>query len=125
GAAGVEGHPADGGAADRAAVPRDDAFAVVVRVDRRNRRARAVQTRADVQVRALVAGLRGCTLVARPAEVRDTARGRGLRGRGLPVDLFPPTPALVPDPEVIGAGPDREAERVSETLGDDAPRDWI
>src|SRR4029453_9389832 len=62
-----------------------------------------------------VARLHATTLVAGPAEVRE----RGRRARDA-IDLLPRVPAHVADPEVIRARPDREAEGIPETLGDDA-----
>ena len=66
----------------------------------------------------VVAGLAAGALVAGPAEVLDAGVGRV----GDAVDLLPVVPADVADPELVGAGPDREAERVAEAVGDDPAR---
>src|SRR4051794_41824068 len=76
---------------------------------------RRVQALAQVQVERVVGGLPALALVARPAEVAD---GRRVREA---VDLLPRVPADVTHPQLAGARPEREAVRVAEAVGDDAP----
>ena len=71
-----------------------------------------------VEVRSVVAGLPRVALVARPAEVLDDRVGRV----DDPVDLLPVVPADVADPELARPGPEREAERVAQAVGDDPAR---
>src|SRR6185503_2309201 len=56
------------------------------------------------------------TFIAGPAEIEDVA------GRHDPVDLLPLEPADVSDPDLVGTGTDREAQRIAEARGDDAVR---
>ena len=81
-------------------------------------RARRVveRSRRCSRIGGVVARLSTRALVAGPAEVLDRARRRV----GEPVDLLPVVPADVADPDLVRAGPGREAERVAEAVGDDA-----
>src|SRR5262249_47516498 len=81
------------------------------------RRARRVEVLADVQVVGLEPGLTSRALEARPPEVLDDTIGR----RRDAVDLLPVEPADVPYPDLLRPGANREAERVAEPVGDDAP----
>ena len=74
--------------------------------------ARGVQVLADVEIRAIVARLAAVPLVARPPEVFD----RDVSGAQDPIDLFPGVPADIGDPDLGGAGPDREPERVAQSV---------
>jgi hypothetical protein len=59
----------------------------------------------------------GGSLEARPAEVLDDPVG----GIGDAVELLVDVPADVGHPDLVGAGPGGEAERVAQAVGDDAP----
>ena len=119
---GVEGKARDRGADRRrgrgrwAVVGRRDVERVAVGHERRfHGIGLAVERLADVEVQRVVAGLSTRALVAGPAEVHDAARGR----IGDPVDLLPVVPADVAEPDLVGARPEREPERVAEAVGDD------
>src|SRR5262249_58548957 len=90
--------------------------AVVVRVVRRCYRSwGVVEAGTHVQASGLVAALRPDSLVTGPAEVAGSGGSR----RGQPVDLLPGVPADIADPELVGARPLGEPERVAQPIGDD------
>src|SRR5690606_4541082 len=89
----------------------------------RMRRARrlladAVKVRAD---RSGETGVLRGAFEARPAEVPQD-RGRAIDDFGNEVDLLPHVLPDVAEPDLAGAGPEGEAERVAQAVGDDPAR---
>ena len=78
-------------------------------------RARRIQVVARGEVEAVVAGLVTVALVTGPPEVLQRSRERRIRKR---VDLFPCVPAHVAEPHLVGAGLEREPERVPQSVRD-------
>ena len=114
----VEGEPRDRRPARLA--PGDEIVGVAVRGVGTGRRAGAcVQRLTHRKVGGVVAaGWRTGALVARPAEVLDNA----VVDVGDPIHLFVDRPADVTEPQFLRAGPEREPERVAQTVGDDPAR---
>ena len=115
GARAVEGHPCDRRTPGGAALARYDRRGVVVGEDRTcDRAGRRIQVLADRQVQNVKVCVASCAFIARPAEVLDRHPAR----EGQLVDLFPRYRADVADPDVVRAGPDREAEGIPEAVAD-------
>src|SRR5439155_4728166 len=115
----VEHRTGDGTAAGRAGVAGHHVLTVGVGEEGRGRGAWiAVQVLAHVQVGRVELSRSTRALVARPPEVLDR---RARRARDA-VDLLVGAPADITHPQLIGAGPYGEPERVAHPVGDDAPR---
>ena len=104
-------------AVDRSAAPvvGGDPRRMVVREVRLGRLA-AAEGVAQGRVRAPIGPVLVVALVTRPTEVR---RG-GPRDVGDAIDLLVVVPTDVAEPEFVGAGPERESERIAQAVGDDA-----
>ena len=99
-----------------AAVARGDRGRVVVGERRIALPTRRVERLAEARDRARH------TLASRFRPRSRASRSSAHLARGQPVDLLGRAPADVADPELVGAGPDREPERVAQPVGDDPTR---